>query len=306
MSKLGNEERLVKSSIVIWIGLFWNVALTILKFIVGVISNSSALIADAIHSLSDFASDISILIGLKIAAKPVDQDHNYGHGKFETLSAIIIGITLFIVGVGILWNSVTIIFNYLNGESLIRPGIIAIYALIASILIKEGLYHYTVRSGKTLHSQVLIANAWHHRSDALSSIAVLIGVSGAIVLGDRWVILDPISAAIVSIFILRVAAKTSIDSFHELMEVSLSKERQKEILAIVTEVPGANIPHNLKTRKIGNTVAIDLHIKVNKDLSIVEAHDIATMVEDKLKNTFGGETFTSVHVEPLLEESSVK
>ena len=213
MSKLGNEERLVKSSIVIWIGLFWNVALTILKFIVGVISNSSALIADAIHSLSDFASDISILIGLKIAAKPVDQDHNYGHGKFETLSAIIIGITLFIVGVGILWNSVTIIFNYLNGESLIRPGIIAIYALIASILIKEGLYHYTVRSGKTLHSQVLIANAWHHRSDALSSIAVLIGVSGAIILGDRWVILDPISAAIVSIFILRVAAKTSIQNF---------------------------------------------------------------------------------------------
>ena len=306
MSKLGNKERLIKARFVIWIGLFWNVALTILKFIVGVISNSSALIADAVHSLSDFASDISILIGLKIAAKPVDHDHNYGHGKFETLSAIIVGITLFVVGVGILWNSITILSNYLNGESLMPPGTIAIYALIASILIKEGLYQYTDKSGKSLHSQVLIANAWHHRSDAFSSIAVLIGVSGAILLGDRWVILDPISAAIVSIFILKVAAKTSIGSFNELMETSVSKERQEKILAIVSEVPGVSIPHNLKTRKIGNTVAIDLHIKVDKKLSIVDAHDISTMVEDKLKGSFGSESFISVHVEPLQEDSSAK
>ncbi len=301
MKQLDKSERLVQARRVTWIGMIWNVFLTIIKFNVGIISKSNALIADAVHSLSDFASDISVLIGLKVAAKPVDHDHNYGHGKFETLAAIIVGVMLFVVGIGILWNSITIIYDYFNGEPLIRPGAIALYAIFASILVKEGLYQYTVKSGKSLHSQVLIANAWHHRSDALSSIAVLIGVSGAILLGDRWVILDPISAALVSILILKVAAQASFDSFNELMEVSLGKERQKEILALVAEVPGVSIPHNLRTRKIGNTVAIDMHIKVNKNLSIVKAHDISTIVENKLKDSFGTDSFVSIHVEPLIE-----
>jgi cation diffusion facilitator family transporter len=294
-------ERLIKARRVTWIGMIWNVLLTIIKFIVGFTAKSSALVADAVHSLSDFASDISVLIGLKIASKPVDQDHNYGHGKFETLAAIIVGVMLFAVGIGILWNSITIIYDHFNGEPLIRPGTIALYAIIASILVKEGLYQYTVKSGKSLRSQVLIANAWHHRSDAFSSIAVLIGVSGAILLGDRWVILDPISAALVSILILKVAAQTSYDSFNELMEVSLSKEHQKEILMLVADVPGVNIPHNLRTRKIGNTIAIDLHIKVDKNLSIIKAHDISTLVENKLKASFGEDSFISIHVEPLIE-----
>lgn len=301
MTQTENTERLIKARRVTWIGMIWNVFLTILKFAVGFIARSSALIADAVHSLSDFASDISVLIGLKVASKPVDQDHNYGHGKFETLAAIIVGVMLFIVGIGILWNSITIIYDHFNGEPLIRPGIIALYAIIISILVKEGLYQYTVKSGKSLSSQVLIANAWHHRSDALSSIAVLIGVSGAILLGDRWVILDPISAALVSILILKVAAQTSYDSFNELMEVSLSKEYQKEILKLVADVPGVNIPHNLRTRKIGNIIAIDMHIKVDKNLSIIKAHDISTLVEKKLKTSFGEDSFISIHVEPLMK-----
>ena len=301
MTQTENMERLIKARRVTWIGMIWNVLLTIIKFIVGFTAKSSALVADAVHSLSDFASDISVLIGLKIASKPVDQDHNYGHGKFETLAAIIVGVMLFAVGIGILWNSITIIYDHFNGEPLIRPGTIALYAIIASILVKEGLYQYTVKSGKSLRSQVLIANAWHHRSDAFSSIAVLIGVSGAILLGDRWVILDPISAALVSILILKVAAQTSYDSFNELMEVSLSKEHQKEILMLVADVPGVNIPHNLRTRKIGNTIAIDLHIKVDKNLSIIKAHDISTLVENKLKASFGEDSFISIHVEPLIE-----
>jgi cation diffusion facilitator family transporter len=301
LTQTENMERLIKARRVTWIGMIWNVLLTIIKFIVGFTAKSSALVADAVHSLSDFASDISVLIGLKIASKPVDQDHNYGHGKFETLAAIIVGVMLFAVGIGILWNSITIIYDHFNGEPLIRPGTIALYAIIASILVKEGLYQYTVKSGKSLRSQVLIANAWHHRSDAFSSIAVLIGVSGAILLGDRWVILDPISAALVSILILKVAAQTSYDSFNELMEVSLSKEHQKEILMLVADVPGVNIPHNLRTRKIGNTIAIDLHIKVDKNLSIIKAHDISTLVENKLKASFGEDSFISIHVEPLIE-----
>ncbi|MEJ2543595.1 MAG: cation diffusion facilitator family transporter [Calditrichaceae bacterium] len=301
MTPTENKERLQKARRVTWIGMIWNVFLTILKFVVGFIARSSALIADAVHSLSDFASDISVLIGLKVASKPVDHDHNYGHGKFETLAAIIVGLMLFVVGIGILWDSITILYDYFNGEPLIRPGAIALYAIIASILVKEGLYQYTIKSGKSLHSQVLIANAWHHRSDALSSIAVLFGVSGAILLGDRWVILDPISAGLVSILILKVAAQASFDSFNELMEVSLGKERQKEIFALVAEVPGVSIPHNLRTRKIGNTVAIDMHIKVDKNLTIIKAHDIATLVENKLKEAFGADSFISIHVEPLLE-----
>ncbi|MEJ2053548.1 MAG: cation diffusion facilitator family transporter [Calditrichaceae bacterium] len=295
------NERLAKARRVTWIGLIWNVFLTILKFIIGIISRSNALIADAVHSLSDFASDISVLIGLKVASKPVDHDHNYGHGKFETLSAIIVGITLFAVGIGILWNSATIIYDYFHGKALTSPGASALIALVISILVKEGLYQYTAKSGKTLHSQVLIANAWHHRSDAFSSIAVLIGVSGAILLGDKWVILDPVAAGIVSLLILKVAGQTGYEAFNELMEVSLSRERQKEILDLVSQVPGVNIPHNLKTRQIGNTVAIDLHIKVDNDLSIVEAHDISTSVEDKLKESFGEDSFISIHVEPLME-----
>jgi len=298
--QFNTKERLEKARRVTWIGMIWNVCLTIVKFIVGYTAGSSALIADAVHSLSDFASDISVLIGLKVAAKPVDHDHNYGHGKFETLATIIVGVMLFVVGIGILWNSVTIILDHFKSEPLIPPGAIALYAIIVSIVVKEGLYQYTVKSGKSLHSQVLIANAWHHRSDAFSSVAVLIGVSGAILLGNRWVILDPISAGLVSILILKVAAEASSDSFNELMEVSLGKEREKEILALVAEVPGVSIPHNLRTRKIGNTVAIDMHIKVDKGLSIVKAHDISTIVENKLKNSFGADSFISIHVEPLL------
>jgi len=301
LAKIDNNERLYKARRVTWIGMIWNVFLTILKFVVGFMARSSALIADAVHSLSDFASDISVLIGLKVASKPVDHDHNYGHGKFETLAAIIVGFMLFLAGIGILWNSIITIYDHFTGVPIFQPGTIALYAIIASILVKEGLYRYTVISGKSLNSQVLIANAWHHRSDALSSIAVLIGVSGAILLGERWVILDPISAGLVSILILKVAAQSSYDSFNELMEVSLGKERQKEILALVAEVPGVSIPHNLKTRKIGNTVAIDMHIKVDKDLSIVKAHDISTLVENKLKEAFGAESFISIHVEPLIE-----
>lgn len=295
------NQRFKKTRRVTWIGLFWNVVLTILKYIIGIIAHSNALIADAIHSLSDFASDVGVLIGLKIASKPVDYDHNYGHGKFETLATMIVGITLFIVGIGIFWSSISNIYGFFHGELITRPGKIALIALIASILVKEGLYQYTVRSGKSLHSQVLIANAWHHRSDAFSSIAALIGVSGAIFLGEKWVILDPIAAVIVSILVIKVACQTTYNSFNELMEVSLSKERQKEILALVSEIPGVNIPHNLKTRQIGNSVAIDMHIKVDKNLSIVEAHDISSRVEDKLKDSFGEDSFISIHVEPLTD-----
>lgn len=301
---MSKSERTRRARRVTIIGLIWNVLLTVFKFLVGIYAKSNALVADAVHSLSDLASDIGLIIGLNVADKPFDLNHNYGHGKYETLATIFIGITLFFVGLGILWNSIHTIYLFLHGQTIPRPGSIALVAIFISVILKEWMYHYTVRSGKFLHSQALIANAWHHRSDAFSSIAVLIGVSGAILLGEHWVVLDPISAAVVSIFILKVSVKASLSSLNELMEVSLSEERRKEIIKLVSEVEGVNVPHNLKTRQIGNTIAIDMHIKVNKNLSIIAAHDISTRVEEKIRESFGRDTFISVHVEPLLDQTA--
>jgi len=292
------DTRINQARHVTWIGIYWNIFLVITKFIAGIFGRSTALVADAIHSLSDFAGDIAVLTGLKIAGKPVDDTHNYGHGKFETLSNIIISLLLIIVGFGILWNSILNIIGHLKAENILRPNWLALIVVVLSVIIKEGLYQYTVRSGKALNSPALITNAWHHRTDAFSSIAVLIGVSGAMFLGEQWVVLDPAAAAAVSLFIIKVGFGFLYDSLNELMEASLSQEHRESILALVDEVPGAKFPHNLRTRKIGNTVAIDMHIKVSPSLSIVEAHDIATQVEDKLKSVYGEKAFISIHVEP--------
>ncbi len=292
------DSRISQARRVTWIGIYWNIFLVVTKFIAGILGRSTALVADAIHSLSDFAGDIAVLTGLKIAGRPVDDTHNYGHGKFETLSNIFISLLLIIVGFGILWNSIYNIIDHIKSQTVVRPTWLALIVVVLSVLIKEGLYRYTVRKGHALNSPALITNAWHHRTDAFSSIAVLIGVSGAMFLGDHWVVLDPIAAAAVSLFIIKVGFGFLYDSINELMEASLSQEHRETILALVDEVPGARFPHNLRTRKIGNTVAIDMHIKVSPKLSIVEAHDIATQVEYKLKSAYGEDAFISIHVEP--------
>jgi cation diffusion facilitator family transporter len=283
---------------VTWIGLLWNIFLTLFKLFAGVIGKSNALIADAFHSLSDFITDIAIIIGLNLAKKPVDETHNYGHGKFETLSTIIISISLFFVSIAILGNGIIQISKAIQGQILHQPGWIAFIAASGSIIVKEILYQYTIRAGTKINSQALIANAWHHRSDALSSLAATFGIAGAILLGEQWRILDPIAAIVVSFFIFRVAVTVFKRSINELLEASLSEELKSKILNIVKTVPGAADPHNLKTRKIGNSIALDMHIKVKPSLSIVEAHDISTSVEKKLKESFGNDTFISIHIEP--------
>ena len=283
---------------VTWTGLLWNIFLTLFKLFAGVIGKSNALIADAFHSLSDFITDIAIIIGLNLAKKPVDETHNYGHGKFETLSTIIISLSLFFVSIVIFGNGIIQISKAIQGQILHQPGWIAFIAASGSIIVKEILYQYTIRAGTKINSQALIANAWHHRSDALSSLAATFGIAGAILLGEQWRILDPIAAIVVSFFIFRVGVTTFSKSINELLESSLSEELKIKILNIVKTVPGANNPHNLKTRKIGNNIAVDMHIKVNPALSIVEAHDISTSVEKKLKESFGNDTFISIHIEP--------
>ncbi|MFH1877880.1 MAG: cation diffusion facilitator family transporter [Candidatus Omnitrophota bacterium] len=293
------NKRSKKANRVTWIGLFANVALTLFKLTAGILGKSAAMVADAFHSLSDFATDIVVLLGFKVISKPVDKDHDYGHGKVETMISVIIGVMLFAVGVKLLWDGAYRVIRFYRGAAIPEPGWIAFYAAVSSIAIKECLYRYTKKTGEEIKSPAVIANAWHHRSDAFSSIATMAGIGGAIMLGERWHILDPIAAIVVSFFIIKTAVIISWHGFDELVEVSLSDETENKILDIIRAVPGAENPHNLKTRRIGNYIAVDVHIKVKRELDIVAAHNISTEVEKEIKAAFGGDTFISVHVEPL-------
>ena len=292
------SDRGQQASHITKIGIVWNVFLTVVKFFAGILGHSSALVADAIHSLSDFISDIAVLAGLRIANKPKDDNHHYGHGKFETLTTLAITLTLFFAGALMLYESGQSLYKMSIGRYPVAPKLITLWIALLSIGIKEGLYRYTLRTGKNINSQALITNAWHHRTDALSSIAVSIGIAGSIFLGAKWRLLDPAAAFFISIFILHFAAGIFKTAIYELTEASLDKDINDEILKTAASTPGAINPHNMKTRKIGSTYAIEMHISVDAGLSIVEAHDIASDVENKLKNRYGPDTFISIHIEP--------
>jgi cation diffusion facilitator family transporter len=289
---------------VIWIGFFANLVLTIIKLLAGIFARSAAMVADGVHSVSDFATDLVVIGGISVSARPKDHNHKYGHGKVETLATAFVGIALMIVGVGLLWGGAFKIYSVFKGETLPQPGLAALYAAIGSIIIKEVLFQYTIKSGRVLKSQAVIANAWHHRSDVYSSFGTLLGISGAIFLGQKWVILDPLAAVIVSFFIFKIAIKITYDTLQELIETSLPREQEKEIIKIASEVNGVYDPHELKTRKIGNHIAIDLHIKVKNDLNIEQAHAIALDLESKFRNAYGDDTHISIHTEPLVLKHS--
>ena len=259
------------------------------------------MVADGIHSLSDLLSDAVVLVFTHISSKGKDRDHSFGHGKFETLATLIVSIILFTVGIGILRSGVNDIADVLTGSEIPVPGSIALIAAAVSIAAKEILYHATVRVGKRVESTVVIANAWHHRSDALSSIGALVGIGGAILLGDKWVILDPIASCCISVAVMAVALRMAIPSLAELLETSLPEEIEQEIIATASAVKGVNDVHELKTRRNGVSFIIDAHIVVNPDISIVEAHDIATDVEEALRLRYGYQTQMSIHVEPDTE-----
>ncbi len=290
------EKHIYKVTIV---GFVVNVVLTIAKLLAGIIGHSGAMIADAVHSLSDFITDAVVLVFVKLSVKPRDDDHQYGHGKFETLATMIVGVALIVVGGGILWNSVQAIHDVIEGKIIPRPRLIAVIAAIISIVAKEWLFWYTFAVGKKQNSSVVVANAWHHRSDALSSIGTLVGITGAHFLSAHWRILDPIAAIIVSVFIFRIAIKLITPSVNELLEVSLSKDIENEILEIVTKNSEVQDPHNLKTRRIGNNIAIEVHIRVNKDMNVEQAHAITLDIESRIRERFGISTLIIVHVEPL-------
>lgn len=276
-----------------------NAVLIVLKFIAGIVGRSSAMVADAVHSLSDFISDVFILVFVKIAGKPKDKGHDYGHGKFETLATLLIGILLIGAGIGILVNGVLAVIHSLQGESLPRPTMLALVIAVVSILSKEWLYRYTVREGKRLDSQAVMANAWHHRSDAVSSLGTLIGIAGAMFLGDRWRILDPIAAIVVSILIIKSGTDIVKPCIDELLEASLPEDKENEIEKIVLSVPGIEYVHNLRTRRIGNGIAVDLHAKMDGEMSLAQAHEKATAAEKAIRKVFGDNSIINIHMEPM-------
>ena len=276
-----------------------NFVLLLFKFFAGIVGHSAAMIADAVHSLSDFVTDIIVLVFVRISSKPEDEGHDYGHGKYETLATALIGLCLFVVGVGIFWNGAQSIWHVIGGGTLPEPGMLALAAAVISIVSKEILYQYTVYVGRKVQSQAVVANAWHHRSDAFSSIGTALGIGGAILLGDRWRVLDPIAAVVVSFFIVKVSVKLLVPSLNELLEKSLPAEVENKINGIVLSYPGVTSPHHLRTRRIGNSYSIDLHVRMDGQLSLEEAHRRATAIEDRLREELGKGTYISIHVEPI-------
>lgn len=281
-----------------WIGMVINAVLTAFKLVAGLVGKSSAMVADGVHSLSDFISDIIILAFLKISLKGRDKDHDFGHGKFETMATFILSIILIVVAAQILAKGIESITAILQGKAIEAPSRIALIAAAVSILTKEFCYQITARVGRKVNSPAVIANAWHHRSDALSSIGSLIGIGGAIWLGNKWVILDPVMGCGISITIFIVAIKMAAPAMKELLDISLSDETENEIISIASRVEGVKDVHNLKTRSTGPSAIIEMHIMVDHNISIVEAHLISTEVEDRLRAQFGKETQISIHIEP--------
>ena len=281
------------------VGSAGNLALLVFKFIAGILGHSAAMIADAVHSLSDFLTDIVVLAFVRVSAQPQDSNHKYGHGKYETLATFFVGLALVAAALGIMIPGIVKFIGWLGGEKLPAPGTLALWAALMSIVVKELLYHYTAAQGRKLNSQAVVANAWHHRSDALSSIAAAIGIGGAIMLGDRWTVLDPIASVIVGLLLVKVAWDLLRQSMGELTERSLPAEDEAEILQIITSCPAVSEPHNLRTRRIGNRIAIDVHFRLDASMTLQEAHSHASLIEQRLKERFGIDTIVNLHMEPV-------
>lgn len=293
------KEREKKIYRVTLMGSVVNVILLVFKFIAGILGGSAAMIADAVHSLSDFLTDIIVIAFVRISSKPEDEDHDYGHGKYETLATSIIGLALLMVGLYIFYNGARQIWDVMHGAEIEQPGLVAMIAAIVSILLKEWTYRFTVSVGKKVESQAVIANAWHHRSDALSSIGTAIGIGGAILLGKGWAVLDPVAALVVSVFIVKTALGLLSTSSGELLEKSLPKEVEKKIVDIVESEPEVSEVHHLCTRRIGSNIAIEMHIRMPGEISLKDSHTRASDIERKLRQHFGEHTHINLHVEPL-------
>ena len=292
---MSREKEIYKVTLVGSVG---NIILLTFKFIAGTVGHSAAMLADATHSLSDFLTDMLVLVFVNISAKPQDKSHDYGHGKFETLATFFIGLALVAAATGVIVSGAVKFADWLGGAQIAAPGKLALWAALVSIVVKEFLYQYTSRKGKSLDSQAVVANAWHHRSDALSSVGAAIGIGGAILLGDRWTVLDPLASIVVGAMLMKVAWDVLKNSVNELTESSLPEETEREIEEIITSFPDVTDPHNLRTRRIGSRIAVEAHIRMDGDLPLKEVHARASDIERKLRERFGADTHVTLHTEP--------
>lgn len=293
---MDREKKILKVTLV---GSVVNLLLLAFKFFAGIVGHSAAMVADAVHSLSDFVTDIVVIVFVKISGKPEDEGHDYGHGKYETLATAVIGIILFFVGAGILVNGIERVVEAVQGKILEAPSRLAFIAAVLSVVFKEILYRYTVKVGRSLNSSSVIANAWHHRSDAFSSIGTMLGIGGAIWLGEKWRILDPIAAVVVSVFIIKVAIELLKPCIDELLERSLPADVEQRIKELILSFPQVSSPHHLRTRRIGSHIAIEVHIRMDGSTPLSEAHQVATRIEKRLKDEFGADTHIGIHMEPI-------
>ena len=284
------------------VGSAGNALLVVFKFVAGIIGHSAAMVADAVHSLSDFITDIIVLVFVSISAKPQDSSHDYGHGKFETLATLFISLALVTAAIGIIVSGARKLAAWLNGADLEAPGSLALWAAVISILMKEWMFRFTARKGRELDSPALKANAWHHRSDALSSIGAAVGIGGAVLLGGRWTVLDPLASIVVGAMLVKVAWEIMRPSLGELTDESLPEKTEEEILEVFHSFSDISEPHNLRTRRIGNRVAIEAHIRMDGNMTLQRAHEITSKIEGELKERFG--TIVTLHMEPLKNGNS--
>ena len=298
---MSSEAEIRKREIyrVTFVGFVVNLVLSLLKLAAGLVGRSGAMVADAVHSFSDLATDVVVIAFARISAKPRDPGHDYGHGKYETLATIIISLALGVVGAGILLNSINGIRTVVEGGTLPRPGAIALVAAVVSIVVKEILYRYTIRVGRRVQSPSVIANAWHHRSDALSSLGTLVGIGCAYFLGAKWRIADPVAALVVAVFIFKIAFDLIRTGIGELLEQSLPADVEEEILRIVTANPEIREPHNLRTRRIGASIAIEVHVRMDGQMTVEHSHALTVEIERRLRERFGEGTMIAIHVEPI-------
>ena len=290
------EKEIVR--ITLW-GSVVNVTLTALKFAAGILGCSAAMIADAVHSLSDLLTDFVVLLFVRISSRPADSDHPYGHGKYETLATVIVAVALLAAGGVLAAEGVQKILSAIHGEELVMPGRIALWAALISIAAKEIIYWLTIRVSRRVQSSALEANAWHHRTDALSSVATSIGIGGALLFGGKWAILDPIAAVLVSIFILVAAARLLHEALQDLLEKRLPEEVENEVRAMVAADSEMSEMHKLRTRRVGNVYSIEMHLRMDGNMPLAEAHRHSAMLEQRLRERFGQQTMITIHMEPL-------
>ncbi|QZY57216.1 cation diffusion facilitator family transporter [Crassaminicella profunda] len=288
---MNENDRLSLGKKASWIGIIGNILLTALKAIIGFISGSTAMVADALHSGSDIVATTIVLHGIKISHRPPDQEHHYGHGKAESIVAKIIAIILMITGMGIGLSA----YHSLKSPNLTSPDAIAIWAAVLSIVVKEWMYRYTVKIGERIESQALVADAWHHRTDAFSSIAALIGITGA-VLG--YPILDPIAGIIVAFMIVKAGFSIYLDAINELMDTAPSKEVMDRIKKTTLSVDGVRSVHKIRARKNGNQIYVDLVICVDKYITVEKGHQFAAQAKYNILNTMPNIKDVVIHVDP--------